>query len=479
MGIREMAGRITFVLLVLSLGASEVVAWMASTTGPRCTLDRVNAVAVDHVGNVITAGAVNLNDYGPDFAVVKYDATSGRELWRRLIDGPSQRFDHALAVAVDDSGNVVAAGQIYTATGYDILVAKLAEADGSIVWQRQLRNRGDGYDEPARVAMDHSQDVIVAGGVDALDNGSHPEMFVAKLAGIDGTEVWRSVAERSFNPNGSFATAIVVDSSGSLYLGGHEDEFSGASSVVFRVASDNGTVHWRLSLKKHFLAGMTQVAGGDLIAASSSALARLRAADGSDVWRVEPNDVAYAFAADQNGDLLAVAAGHVRKLRGDNGQEIWGAEEPPAEFRELIAADRSGHAILARDTEMIKRDGITGTVLWSSNDHPNPPQVLIGGLTTDDAGNAIAIGYDHLTDGGYTVVKLSGVDGDALSKPICSGDCDASGTVSVEELVRGVNIALEKAPSCDCRPFDTNRDGGVQVDELIRAVSGVFAGCPG
>jgi len=60
----------------------------------------------------------------------------------------------------------------------------------------------------------------------------------------------------------------------------------------------------------------------------------------------------------------------------------------------------------------------------------------------------------------------------------CSGDCDGDGKVTVSELIRGVNIALEKQPLEVCPEFDTNGMGSVEVAELVQAVSASLYGCP-
>ena len=61
--------------------------------------------------------------------------------------------------------------------------------------------------------------------------------------------------------------------------------------------------------------------------------------------------------------------------------------------------------------------------------------------------------------------------------PTCAGDCDSSGTVSIDELVRGVNIALGSIAVDQCPAFDCNGTGTVTVDCLIRAVNSALAGC--
>jgi len=59
----------------------------------------------------------------------------------------------------------------------------------------------------------------------------------------------------------------------------------------------------------------------------------------------------------------------------------------------------------------------------------------------------------------------------------CVGDCDASGEVTVDELVRGVNIALGTAALSLCEMFDHDGSRAVTVDELVSAVNRALAGC--
>lgn len=68
-----------------------------------------------------------------------------------------------------------------------------------------------------------------------------------------------------------------------------------------------------------------------------------------------------------------------------------------------------------------------------------------------------------------------------LSSPAsaaCPGDCNANGIVSVDELVRGVNIALGNAALDSCPDLDGSGDGAVRINELVSAVAAALDGCP-
>ncbi len=67
---------------------------------------------------------------------------------------------------------------------------------------------------------------------------------------------------------------------------------------------------------------------------------------------------------------------------------------------------------------------------------------------------------------------------EATSKPpTCTGDCDGDGTVTIDELIRGVGIALGTAPTSDCPAF-ANGDGVLDIAQLVRGVGNALAGCP-
>jgi DNA-binding beta-propeller fold protein YncE len=62
--------------------------------------------------------------------------------------------------------------------------------------------------------------------------------------------------------------------------------------------------------------------------------------------------------------------------------------------------------------------------------------------------------------------------------PRCVGDCNRDASVTIDELIIGVNVAQGMQPLSTCPSFDQNGDGEVTVDELIMGV-GTALGLPG
>jgi hypothetical protein len=108
---------------------------------------------------------------------------------------------------------------------------------------------------------------------------------------------------------------------------------------------------------------------------------------------------------------------------------------------------------------------------------------LVGGATATTFSDALAApGMTY-----YYVVAA--IDEAGVSSPFsneakvtvaaraCVGDCDASGTVTVDELLAGVNIALGNVAADQCPVFDANEDGTVTINEILAAVNNALNGC--
>jgi len=59
----------------------------------------------------------------------------------------------------------------------------------------------------------------------------------------------------------------------------------------------------------------------------------------------------------------------------------------------------------------------------------------------------------------------------------CAGDCNGDHRVDVQELVRGIRIALGEVDLVMCTRFDRNGSRQITVDELVSGVSNVLDGC--
>jgi hypothetical protein len=78
---------------------------------------------------------------------------------------------------------------------------------------------------------------------------------------------------------------------------------------------------------------------------------------------------------------------------------------------------------------------------------------------------------------GYGTLGSPGGGVFAFTLPSCLGDCNADGSVAIDELTLGVGISLDDAVYEHCPRFDGDRDGSVALTELVGGVGNALGGC--
>src|SRR6185369_3127680 len=214
--------RITLAFLTLSvwLGPQAALAqgtllWQQTLNGTANFFDVALSVAVDNQGNVLAAGYTDNTGTGRDFTVAKF-ARDGTLLWERALNGSANDADEAVSVAVDNQGNVLAAGYTTnTGTSHDITVAKFAR-DGTLLWEQALNGSANDADEAYSVAVDNQGNVLAAGYT--RNTGTGGDFTVAKFA-RDGTLLW----QQTLNGSANFvdvAFSLAVDNQGNVLAAG-------------------------------------------------------------------------------------------------------------------------------------------------------------------------------------------------------------------------------------------------------------------
>jgi len=66
----------------------------------------------------------------------------------------------------------------------------------------------------------------------------------------------------------------------------------------------------------------------------------------------------------------------------------------------------------------------------------------------------------------------------ATAQPFCVGDCNDDASVTVDELLTMVNVALGAGNVAACTEGDANSDSQITVDEILAAVNMALNSCP-
>jgi len=83
-----------------------------------------------------------------------------------------------------------------------------------------------------------------------------------------------------------------------------------------------------------------------------------------------------------------------------------------------------------------------------------------------------------LHDVGLAAPALADMGWQLAGTSSCNGDCDAGGSVSINEVITAVRISLGESGGAVCAAADANSDGVVTIAELIASVARALDGCP-
>jgi hypothetical protein len=202
---------------------------------------------------------------------------------------------------------------------------------------------------------------------------------------------------------------------------------------------------------------------------------------GKDVFRLLTLSSAWTDPSTYDGNVLRYedASGGARMLRMDTistrGEHIlqtgaglgswfelvkepgsnWFPDSPTIRVEILATRGLSGHlgiqGFLA-DTEDPNEDSLSIWVEWL------------------DVLNPISAGTVVEADFRITAVPPAPV-------PICTGDCNDDGSVTIDELTAGIRLIFEDASPTECPSFDAAAGSRIGVHELIEALYNALNGC--
>ena len=382
-------------------------AWVAVYDSPWHQEDEVEAMGVDAAGNVYVTGSSATIMYSPDgdemwvnpsggfsksiavdglgnvyvtgMTTIKYDG-DGKQCWARKHTGPDDWADVLLDLAVDGSGNVYVTGynqaeaigekQDYVTIKYDTA--------GKELWVARYDGTGSRYDMATNIAVDRSGNVYVTGYSYCGSYQGHANNDYATVKyDPAGNQLWVARYDgpsKDSYPSSDNPTAMVVDTSGSVYVTGYsEDDYA-----TLKYDSE-GNQLW---------------------------LARYDGPTGE--W-----DCAEDMAVDDSGNVYVIggSCGDYRIIKYDkDGNELWVAlldgPRDHCDFCAVVAVDGLGNAYVTAksgsDYTTVKYDS-HGNQLWSARydtgDSEGP-----SALHVDSAGNVYVAGW---SDGNYVTIKYT------------------------------------------------------------------------
>jgi hypothetical protein len=202
--------------------SSGVQQWAAMFNGPGNIQDDAYAIAFDNAGNVFVTGASWGNGSNLDYNTIKYNF-SGIEQWVRRYNGPGNSTDIAYSMASDTSGNIIVTGQsLGNNTSYDYATIKY-NTNGDSLWVRRydFGPGGNRYDAAVALAVDRAGNSYVTGS----SSSSTFNDYATIKYNSSGNPQW---VQRYNGPgsNDDNAAAIAIDNFLNVYVTGSATNLS-------------------------------------------------------------------------------------------------------------------------------------------------------------------------------------------------------------------------------------------------------------
>lgn len=404
---------------------SSIMLWNSDELGARIEILRPMRMARFHKLFLCVAALVLaiLSD-------AKITAQPAVEAWVQRYNGPGNRSDQPVAIAVDGSGNVIVTGFSYsTSSGNDHVTIKYSSA-GVPLWTNRYTGPGTLEDKPTAMAVDGNGDVVVTGWVGTSAGGSYATI---KYSGA-GVPLWTN---RYNTPWGwsDWATAIAVDDCGNVFVTGR----GGGQNFYLYYRYDYATIKYSsagVPLWTNYYNGTANgqdyatAAGvdtsGNVFVTGTSEKSNFGALEcvtikyasaGEPVWTNRSGFGPSALASDGNGNVFVTGSGYGTIGYSSTGVPLWtnrykgqitGGDQATA-----LTVDAEGNVLVTGYSDTISNfsDFVTvkysaaGVPLWTNrfngpgNGADNPYAIA-----ADGHGNAIVTG---MSSGDYVTIAYS------------------------------------------------------------------------
>ena len=217
-------------------------AWASRYNDPANGDDVAADLAVTSQGDVVVAGT-SYGGLSADYSTVRYMGSNGQLVWNNRYDGPTNSYDEAKAVAVNEAGNVYVTGLSYNSAGTnDYATVEYAlnpnpnTTTSRLLWEGRYNGSGNSFDEAAAITVDGASNVYVTGF--SLGSGTGYDFATVKYSRVSIIAAPAALASAA-PVKASSAPLAVAAASGRLHeLAVYPNPTAGPTTVSFRPVLD-------------------------------------------------------------------------------------------------------------------------------------------------------------------------------------------------------------------------------------------------
>lgn len=204
--------------------------------------DDAQAIAVDNTGNILAAGSMHNKGQSYDIAYCKINSAICDSIWRKIYNAPANGSDRALDMVTDGAGNTYLTGRVDSDPSLqskpNCFTAKI-DPSGNIVWSQIYHLPGSIDDRGLFIRIAASGNIYVLG---RTNNGSNFDLFVLKYSNA-GSQQWVQLYDGG---NGNdYPTDLKIDAAENIYVCGRVEEItSEVYDMVTIKYNSNGAAQW-------------------------------------------------------------------------------------------------------------------------------------------------------------------------------------------------------------------------------------------
>jgi hypothetical protein len=443
-------------IVVQKFDGGGAILWSSTFDGAYNLSDKVVALVVDGLGDVVLTGTEELLFTGEGTVTVKFDGATGERLWvARPPDAPG-RSGAPTAIAVDEDGDVVVTGWVQDANGStDYVTAKYRAIDGVPAWTLLVGGfaRFDGAaglsDTATDVAIDGDGDVVVTGFSQAGPGiGSGSRYATIKYDGATGFPAWSSLPNAvAIHPTGgSRPFAVAIDSHDDVIVSGDSDGLF----TTIKYDGDDGLIAWSgLPSGAAIHPAEVDIGGVNAVTVDQDddVIVVGGAQSQSPLGDTEAVTIKYAAAT---GEILWTGLADGAARFGGGGQDVARAVAVASNGDIIVSGSMEAFLPSAVNNFVIRYDGASGAPVWGAL--PDGAAILPGLSAT--LSSIPDYGGQHVVLDAIDDVRIAAVRAGSPSSDLLLAGVDGTNGSVTWLADEGSTIGLTEYPGCSTEPGD-------------------------